>query len=251
MQQHWKLLIENLYQDFIDFFLPDWTDRLDTSRAATFLSLPKQVVVAKKDDPQENLVLGLRFKDGKAGLLLLVLEQQGYDNKKFGQQLFKDFVATQQEVEYKIPAAALVVFLANSLPPIHEQHEYEFGTTRLQMNYSHYVVREQYLDDLWEMVNPIAFAIAACRLRLENERHPRGRFESKKMITQKLLQRYVRQRINLDAVVTLLTFTTAVLELTEHWEANFRDEISAFIAHQTTIPDTAKATLIQSLKVEN
>ncbi|MEL6719903.1 MAG: hypothetical protein AAFP82_14415, partial [Bacteroidota bacterium] len=79
----------------------------------------------------------------------------------------------------------------------------------------------------------------------------RGRFESKKMITQKLLQRYVRQRINLDAVVTLLTFTTAVLELTEHWEANFRDEISAFIAHQTTIPDTAKATLIQSLKVEN
>ncbi|MEM8523785.1 MAG: hypothetical protein AAGG68_04030 [Bacteroidota bacterium] len=251
MQQHWKLLIENLYQDFIDFFLPDWTDRLDTGRPATFLSLPKQVVEAKKDDPQENLVLGLRFKDGKAGLLLLTLELKGYENSRFGQQLFEDFVATQQEVEYKIPAAAVAIFLANSLPPIHEQHEYEFGTTRLQMNYARYAVREQYLDDLWEMVNPIAFAIAACRLRLENERHPKGRFESKKMIAQKLLQRYTRQRINLDAVATLLTFITRTLNLTEHWETNFRDEISAHIANQTTIPDAPKITLIQSLTMEN
>lgn len=250
MQQHWKRLIENLYQDFIDFFLPDWVDQLDTSRPATFLNLPKQVVEAKKGDAQENLVLGLRFKDGKAGLLLLTLELKGYDNARFGQQLFEDFVATQQEIEYKIPTAAMVVFLANSLPPIHEQHQYEFGATRLQMNYAYYVVREQYLDDLWEMVNPIAFAIAACRLRLENERHPKGRFESKKMITQKLLQRYMRQRINSDAVVTLLTFITRVLDLTDHWESNFRDEMSAYIANQTIIPDTSKVELIRSLALK-
>jgi len=251
MQQHWKLLIEHLYQDFIDFFLPDWTGQLDESRPATFLNLPKQVVAAKKEDPQENLVLGLRFKNGKAGLLLLTLELKGYDNNSFGTQLFEDFVATQQEVEYKIPTASLVVFLANSLPPIHEQHQYEFGATRLQMNYAYYIVREQYLDDLWEMVNPIAFAIAACRLRLENEQHPKGRFESKKMITQKLLQRYTRQRINIDAVVPLLKFIVRTLDLTDHWETNFRDEISAYIAHQTIIPDAPKAALIQGLAMEN
>ncbi|MEM6700519.1 MAG: hypothetical protein AAF806_09670 [Bacteroidota bacterium] len=250
MQQHWKHLIENLYQDFIDFFMPDWVDQLDTSRSVTFLNLPTAVVEAKEDDAQENLVLGLRFKDGKAGLLLLTLELKGYDNARFGQQLFEDFVSTQQEIEYKIPTAAIVVFLANSLPPIYEYHQYEFGATRIQMNYSYYVVREQYLDDLWEMVNPVAFAVAACRLRLENERHPKGRFESKKMIVQKLLQRYTRQRINLDAVVVLLKFITHALELKDHWETNFRDEMSAYIANQTIFPDASKVALMRSLALE-
>ncbi|MEM0994899.1 MAG: hypothetical protein AAGI49_17845, partial [Bacteroidota bacterium] len=200
MQAHWKLLIQHLYQDFIDFFLPDWTGKVDFSRPATFLNIPAQVVAGSADQPQENLIIGLRFKDQHNALLLLCLEHVGYENKDFGQQLFKDYMATLQTVEFKIPTNAFVIFLANSLPYRHESYQYEFAQSSIQMNFPYYVVREQYLDDLWEMVNPIAFAVAACRLRLENERHPKGRFDSKKVLIEKLLQRYIRQRINIDAV---------------------------------------------------
>ena len=72
MQQHWKLLIDHLYRDFIDFFLPDWMNKVDFQRPATFLSLPEQVVKARPEGGQENLVLGLRFNDQKMALLSLL-----------------------------------------------------------------------------------------------------------------------------------------------------------------------------------
>lgn len=248
MRQEWQALIEHLYQDFISFFLSDWEDRIDYNRPATFLKLPKSVIDTKPDAPHENVVIGIRFKDGKLGLLLLTLEQLGYDNEHFGQQIFKDYIATMEEMEYQIPTAALVIFLANSLPKTYEQYEYEFGKSRIQMNYPSYVVREQYLDDLWEMVNPITFAIASCRLKLENQKHPKGRFESKKLVTQKLFERYLRQRINIEAVLPLLKFIINVLDLEDRWETNFKDEMSAFIANQPSIPEQDKKRIIQILR---
>ncbi|MEM9884701.1 MAG: hypothetical protein AAF849_02345 [Bacteroidota bacterium] len=247
MQAYWKLLVEHLYQDFIDFFLPDWTNKIDFSRPATFLNLPESVVAGSVDQRQENLVIGLRFQDQQNALLLFCLERTGYENKNFGEQLFKDHIATLEEVEFKIPTATFVLFLANSLPYRHEQYSYEFAQTNIQMTFAHYIVREQYLDDLWEMVNPIAFAVAACRLRLENERHPKGRFDTKKVLVQKLLERFIHQRINIDAVSALLQFILPVLDLSPALEMNLRDETKAFIANQNTIGVEQKAILLQIL----
>ncbi|MEM1325071.1 MAG: hypothetical protein AAGI23_03905 [Bacteroidota bacterium] len=245
MQQQWKLLIEHLYQDFIDFFLPDWTDKIDFQRPATFLRLPERVVLSKPEAHQENLVIGTRFRDQEMALLLLCLEKTGYDNVVFSQQLFQDFVAVREEVAYKIPTTILTIFLANSVPARYEQHEYEFAQTRLQLDFQKYVVREQYLDDLWEMVNPIAFAVAACRLQLENQRHIRGRLESKKVIAEKLFKRYIRQRINLDAVLVLLSFIDTTIDLPTEIETIYRDEMRAFVASQSLIPKSGLEQLLQ------
>jgi hypothetical protein len=245
MQQQWKVLIEHLYQDFIDFFLPNWTGKIDFQRPATFLRLPERVVQARPDAAQENLVIGMRFRDQEMALLLLCLEKVGYENASFSQQLFQDFVAVREEVAYKIPASILTVFLANSVPARYETHTYEFAQTRLQLDFQKYVVREQYLDDLWEMVNPIAFAVAACRLRLENQRHIRGRLESKKRIAEKLLNHYLRQRINMDTILVLLPFIDKTIDLPMEIETIYRDEMRAFVASHTSISKADLVVLLQ------
>lgn len=250
MQQHWKLLINHLYQDFIDFFLPDWMNKVDFQRPATFLSLPERVVKARPESGQENLVLGMRFNNQQMALLLLCLEQKGYANEAFGAQLFQDFIAVREEVDFKIPTAIFSIFLDNSVPPRYEQYEYEFGQTRFQLQFKHYVVREQYLDDLWEMVNPIAFAVAACRLRLENQKHAIGRLESKINITHRLLNRYMRQRINLEAVLVLTQFIKGTIDLPAEAEIEFRDDIRAFIAQQSLLTEADRLSLREVLSRE-
>lgn len=247
MQQHWKLLIDHLYRDFIDFFLPDWMNKVDFQRPATFLSLPEQVVKARPESGQENLVLGLRFNDQKMALLLLCLEQKGYANEAFSAQLFQDFVAMREEVNFKIPTAIFTLFFNNSLPSRYEQYDYEFGQTRLQLNFKQYVIREQYLDDLWEMVNPIAFAVAACRLRLDNQKYTKGRLESKISIVNRLLSRYIQQRISLEAVLVLLQFIKGVIDLPSEAEMDFQDDTRAFMAQQSLLTEADKLSLREVL----
>lgn len=246
-QQHWKTLIEQLHVDFITFFRPDWEDRIDFSRPPAFLNLPSAVAKTPPHALQQNLILGIREKSGAIVLMLVVLEKGGYDNSDFGQQLFQDFIRTLNEFEYKMPLTIQSIFLSNSLPKDVEQYEYRYDQVALQMQFASYTIREKYLDDLWEMVNPIAFAIAACRLRLENESYPKGRLESKINIVQRLLQRYNRQRINFEAVLALFIFINQVITLSEDWQMLFKREMKDAILLNAGLTDTQQRTLLEKL----
>ncbi len=246
-QELWKTLIEQLYFDFITFFRPNWEERIDFTRPPTFLNLPLDVAKTTPHAPQQNLVIGIREKTGDIILLLTVLEQLGYDNRSFGKQLFKDFTKTLAEFENKMPVTVQAIFLANSLPKDAKQYEYSYDQIQMQMQFPSYVVREQYLDDLWEMVNPIAFAIAACRLHLENEQHPKGRIESKINLIYRLLQRHNRQRINFEAVLVLFPFINAVITLDTAWQKVFEAELKNHISLSASLSKGQRSALLEKM----
>ncbi|NJL76963.1 MAG: hypothetical protein HC892_20040, partial [Saprospiraceae bacterium] len=94
---------------------------------------------------QENLLIGMRQSSGSVMLLLLVLEQKGYDNHTFGQQVFRDFARIMEEYEFKLPTAVLALFLHHSLPKDAEKYEYNVLNTTLGFNIQGLAVR----DSIW------------------------------------------------------------------------------------------------------
>lgn len=226
MRQAWQLLIPHFYPAFLDFFLPDWADRVDANRSPAFLPLP----IGKKLSEhalQENLLLGIRLRDQSNGLLLWVLESGGFENEQFSQQLFRDFSNVLEEYEYKIPVHLQVLFLANSLPKIPETYAYEYFSTRLSLLFDTYIVREQYLDDLLEHSNPIAIAIAACRLRLENQQFPEGRLKSKLQLVTHLLTQVEKQQLRVAQRSALLYFIDTTIDLPQDFQLMFEQQLAS------------------------
>lgn len=246
-QQQWRHLIEQLYVDFITFFEPDWEDTVDFFRPPTFLSLPKSVTESATTADQQNLLIGIRQKNDVPCLMLFVIETKGYENQGFTQQIFQDFITTLSEFHYKIPVHLFTLFLANSIPKDAERYEYKVGSTQLQLQFKHYIVREQYLEDLLDIVNPFAFAIAACRLRLEYERTPKLKLEQKLLLIKKLIHRYLRKRINIEATLTILKFIAVVVELPNDWEAEFKTLSKIEIQLHNNLTNQHKQLLINAL----
>ncbi len=246
-QEQWQYLIEQLYVDFITFFEPDWEGIIDFSRPPTFLNLPESVTQRTTTTDQQNLLIGIRQKNDVPALMLFVLETKGYDNQKFTHQIFHDFITTLSEFHYKIPLHLFTLFLANSIPKDAERYEYKVGNTQLQLQFNYYVVREQYLDDLLDRVNPFAFAIAACRLRLEYERTPKLKLEQKLLLVQKLLQRYLRKRIHLRAILAIFRFIKVIVELPDDWEEKFKTLAKIEIQLHDNLKDQDKQLLTDAL----
>ncbi len=246
-QQQWQYLIEQLYFDFITFFEPKWENVVDFSRPPIFMNLPKSVVEHHANAAQQSLVIGVRQKNDTPSILLFVLETKGYDNQEFAQKVFNDFVATISEFHHKIPVNLLTLFLANSLPKDAERYEYRVGSTHLQLHFNHYIVREQYLEDLLDMVNPFAFVIAVCRLRLEHENAPKLMLENKLLLIKRLMQRFLKKRIQLQTVLVLLYFIKHALDLPKDWEAEFIALAKIEVQLSNAVTEQYKTLLINAI----
>lgn len=81
----WKEVIENLFEDFLQFFFPDIFADIDFSKGYEFLN--KELSSIVKDNK-----IGKRFadelvkvflKDGSEKWLLIHIEVQGYKEKNF------------------------------------------------------------------------------------------------------------------------------------------------------------------------
>lgn len=221
MQQLWQKLILALYDDFVPFFFSDWSHTIDLERAPTFLSIPKSVVQKRKNTTQENLIIGVRRRDGSAALILFVLEQQGYTNHDFGQQLFRDFSRVLDELEYKMPVAIFTLFLANSLPKELDEYEYRYHNTAINLHYPSYIVREQSLDDLWAMNNPMAFIIAACRMQIEYPYFQKARLNAKIEVTQRAWLFAQKQNLSTVKWKAIAEFTDATINLQDGFQQDY------------------------------
>ncbi len=243
----WQVLLQENLKDFLYFFIPKLARVIDYEQATVFFNAPSHVLNQSPERAQHNLLLGLRDKDEQAILLLLTLEYGGYDNRAFEQQLFRDLTATLEEISYKIPVASFVLFLANSIPASMNGYEYDTFDTQISMSQPNYAVREQYFDDLWELKNPMTFAVASSRVAIETSEHPNLRLAKKQELLQRLLTRFQKQQITQAALLQLLRFITHILPLTDTYEAQFQATLINTLYEQTTIGTEDKHLIIQAM----
>ena len=229
----WRKLIEQFYPYFLEFFLPQATSLIDAQRAPTYLNLSASKAPATPF--QESLLIGMRQNGGNVMLLLLVLEQKGYDNNTFGQQVFRDFARIMEEYEFKLPTAVLALFLHHSLPKDAGKYEYNMLDTTLGFNIQGLAVREQYLEDLWQVQNPFALLIAAYRWKQEHYHFPKALADGRLMLLKKTIALRHTTDLDLKKLSTLLQATANLLALTPPWQTLFEAATKAYLDGESNL----------------
>lgn len=91
----WKGLIENIFPDFIPFFLPQFSHLFDTSRPVEFLDKELQNLYPEIADLSDVRFVDKLVKvfttDGDEKWVLIHIEVQGYYDRNFAERMYTYF----------------------------------------------------------------------------------------------------------------------------------------------------------------
>jgi hypothetical protein len=239
--QDWKKLIETFYPEFITFFFAELSTLIDFQRTPAFLNISSERTNTLHKLP--FLLLGCRLKDDRSMLLLFVLEEQGYDNLTFGQQLFRSYAKVLEEYDYKFEVIIFVLFLGSSLPKDAERYQYQYFNTSLDLQFGHYVVREQYLEDLWQLDNPFAYLVAAQRLKQEYQQASKFLLERKLILFKKIIDFYQRSSTPLNKIVLITRLILDLLTLPDVLNKEFEDAAKKWLNTTSALSSNEKQQL--------
>jgi hypothetical protein len=89
----WKAVIEDLFEDFVLFFVPALYTEIDFSKQYSFLDkeLSKISIKSKNGKKIPDKLVRVHLKSGKEQWILIHIEVQGYEDIDFSERMFKYF----------------------------------------------------------------------------------------------------------------------------------------------------------------
>ncbi|TAE71715.1 MAG: hypothetical protein EAZ85_10245, partial [Bacteroidetes bacterium] len=106
----WKGIIENLFEDFLYYFFPDWAKKeVDFSKPFEFLDkeLDKIYTTTKENVKNADKLVKVFLKNGTEKYILLHIEVQGYKDDEFSKRMFTTFYRLFDMFKANIMAFAL------------------------------------------------------------------------------------------------------------------------------------------------
>src|SRR3989337_3339444 len=134
----WKKIIEDLFEDFVAFFMPDLYPDVDFSKGYTFLDkeLHKLFHKGKGKKRYPDHLVKVYLKDGTERWILIHIEVQGYREKNFPLRMFTYFYRIFDK--YQQPIVALCIFIDKDKNFKPSRFKYEFYKTSLAYKYRIY-----------------------------------------------------------------------------------------------------------------
>jgi len=106
----WKGIIEDLFDDFLMYFYPDWTEKyIDLDRKPQFLDkeLAKIYPEGVKKKYADKLAK-VFTKTGKEHWILIHIEVQGYEDENFAERMFTYFYRIRDRYQKDVTALAIL-----------------------------------------------------------------------------------------------------------------------------------------------
>ena len=235
----WKIVIEDLFEDFLHFFLPDAAAAVDWSHEPEFLD---KELEALHQESQENSryvdkLVKVRLHGGRENCLLIHADIQGYHDDAFAERMFIYFYRVFDR--YRLPVTALAVFTDDRPGFKPAAYDYQcFGTT-LHYSYNIYKILAQDEQALKESENPFALAVLAGLYLLQSGKNEEQRYAYKKTLAQLLFQK----RITPQKKRHLLVFLDGLLRIGRQMETRFRQDIEEMAkGDRTNMPIPAHLT---------
>ncbi len=223
----WKEIIEDLFQDFVKFFLPDLYPHIDFTKGYTFLDEELANIIKKisKGKKIADRLVKVYFKDGTENWILIHVEIQGYYEEDFALRMFKYFYRIFDKYNKKI--VALAIFTENKKDYKPNKYKYDFFRTKLEYEYITYKILEQDEKQLISSDNPFALVILAGLYTIKSLGKKAGnqRFIFKFNLTKLLLQK----KYNKEKIIRILKFLDGLLFLPDELEIKFSKDIEQFI----------------------
>ncbi|HHW01869.1 MAG TPA: DUF4351 domain-containing protein [Thermoanaerobacterales bacterium] len=217
----WKGIIEDLFKEFISFFMPEIYEHIDFNKGHSFLDKELAKIFNESDNKKKypDKLAKVYLKNGDEKWILIHIEIQGYKEDEFAERMFTYFYRIYDKYRRKINAIA--IFTDEDQKYKIDKFEYKFYNTKLTYEYGTYKIIEQSEDELKQNSNPFALVVLASLYLIKSKKSINDRYMYKLSLIRLMLQKgYNREQIE-----KLFIFIDSLLELPKKEALKFNEEI--------------------------
>jgi Putative transposase, YhgA-like len=188
----WKGILEDLFDDFLKFYFPEYIDTFDFNRKFVFLDKElEQLFPQAQDDFSPKYVdklVKVYTKDGKDEWILIHIEVQGSRDKTFAKRMYTYHYRIFDKYDKPISALAILTDKHKKFCP--DGLGYDFMGTSFQFKYNVYKVLTANLEELKASDNPFAVVVRVVQTALKKETISEEKlFELKVELVRELLKK--------------------------------------------------------------
>ena len=159
----WKIILEQVFEDFILFFYPEAKEIFDFEKGVTFLDKElQQLFPPEKTQANPNFVdklVKVLTKEGDDQWVLVHIEIQGTPEKLFEKRMFRYYSRIFDKYDKQITAFAVFTDKDASFQPV--KYENKFLGTTLFYQYNTLKVIDHSIEELKKNSNPFACVLLA------------------------------------------------------------------------------------------
>jgi hypothetical protein len=222
----WKRILQQYFQEAIEFFLPNIAKLVDWTQPPEFLDkeFVKIAPDAKLGRRFADQLVRVKLKRGKDLVLLLHVEIQAAPEKQFAERIF---VYSLRIFDYFRQPAVSVAILCDA-SPTWRPRQYGFSLPGTTLNFEFSMVKLlDYRDRMAELDashNPFAVVVKAHLKLQETKKDSLARKTSKMQLIRQLYE----AGYNAEQVLNLFNFLDWVLVLPKRLDAEFWIELKAY-----------------------
>lgn len=167
----WKAILEDIFDDFLRFFVSDADQLFDFQKGFEFLDKElNQLFPPDRDDFQPRYVdklVKVFTREGQEEWILIHIEVQGYRDNLFAQRMYQYYARIFDKYQKPITAFAILTDGNRQFKPT--VYERSFLGTTLSYRYNVYKVLEQDMAVLDAANNPFAIVIMTVLIALQKQ----------------------------------------------------------------------------------
>ena len=155
----WKYILDGLFKQFVEFFMPTLYDLIDFSQDLISLDNEFKELFPESDSEGKRVdkLVEVKLKNGEAKWVLLHIEIQSYEDSKFSDRMYtyysRIFDKYQKDIE------AIVLYTYQSDRHKYSKYERKFINTKITYEYQIYDLAKQNIKELEKSNNPFSFVI--------------------------------------------------------------------------------------------
>lgn len=230
----WKGILENIFSDFLKFFFKDAEALFDLEKGFEFLDKELEQLFPSEEIKSPKFVdklVKVFSKTGDEKWILVHIEIQGYEDKKFGERMFTYFYRILDRYKKRITSIALFTDADKNFNP--SVYEYDYLGTRLTFQFNTYKIMDQDETLLFADSNPFAIVILTAILALKKEQlNDENLYLLKFSIAKNLLLKKIsKQKID-DVLIFLQRYITFA---DSEYNIKFDQEIEVFTRNEKSM----------------
>jgi len=194
----WKAIIEEFFDDFLQFFFTKFYDQVDP--CFPFVVLDKELSKIYPETASINRrgdkLIKIRLKDGQEQFILIHVEVQGYKDPDFGRRMY--ICQYRIDERFNLPVAALVIYTDANKTNRVNQYERICFDTRVLYQFNAFSIADFTEAEYEQMENPFAIICQVALLGIQRNLKDEALFDLKIALFRKLLTKnYTKKRIRL------------------------------------------------------
>lgn len=164
----WKSLLEDLFEDFLCFLMPDAAQQFDFSKGFVFLNQELDQLFPPENEEYSPKVVDKLVKvyraDGSEEWILVHIEVQGQHKKEFAQRMFTYFYRVYDK--YRKPIVAYAVLTEQVFKARDNFFHLFCNGTELKYSYNILKIAQQKDEELLANPNPFAIVVLIAKAAL-------------------------------------------------------------------------------------